>query len=159
MEQHVLVPWLLDSFPQIWLRLNRGPLSKIFFLTFLVGLLWEKMLLADCIKHTIYSEKWLTRWCSGKESACQCRRCRRLGFDSWVKKIPCRRKWQPTPVSLPEKSHWQRSLVGYNRGSCKELDMTEDTHNVKSRCLLLTPDRVLFLWRNHSYQTFLRPHL
>ena len=24
----------------------------------------------------------------GKESACQCRRCKRLGFDSWVRKIP-----------------------------------------------------------------------
>ena len=26
--------------------------------------------------------------------------------------------------------------MGYNPGSHKELDMTEDTHNVKSRCLL-----------------------
>ena len=73
---------------------------------------------------------------SGKESACQCRRCKRLGFDSWVKKTPCTRKWQPTPVFLPEKYNWQRSLVSYNPGSRKELDMTEDTQNVKSRCLL-----------------------
>ena len=29
-------------------------------------------------------------------------------------KIPWRRKWQPTPVFLPEKSHGQRSLVGYS---------------------------------------------
>ena len=28
-------------------------------------------------------------------------------------KIPWRRKWQPTPVLLPEKFHEQRSLVGY----------------------------------------------
>ena len=34
----------------------------------------------------------------GKESACQCRRCRRQGFDPWVGKIPWRRKWQPAPV-------------------------------------------------------------
>ena len=26
------------------------------------------------------------------------------GFDIWVEKIPWRRKWQPTPVFLPEKS-------------------------------------------------------
>ena len=39
-------------------------------------------------------------WLSGKESACQCRRCRRHGFDPWVEKIPWRRKWQPTPVFL-----------------------------------------------------------
>ena len=32
----------------------------------------------------------------------------------WVRKIPWRRKWQPTPLFLPEKSHGQRSLVGYS---------------------------------------------
>ena len=35
------------------------------------------------------------------------------GFDPWVMKIPWRRKWQPTPVFLPVKSHGQRSLVVY----------------------------------------------
>ena len=43
----------------------------------------------------------------------QSSRCRRLRFNPWVGKIPLRRKWQPTPVFLPEKSHGQRSLVGY----------------------------------------------
>ena len=38
----------------------------------------------------------------GKESACQCRRCKRCRFDSWVRKIPWRRTWQPTPVFLPK---------------------------------------------------------
>ena len=33
-------------------------------------------------------------------------------FDPWVGKIPWRRKWQPTPVFLPGKSHGQRSLGG-----------------------------------------------
>ena len=46
-------------------------------------------------------------WLSGKESAWQCRR-------PWIRKIPWRRKWQPTPVFLPGKSHRQRSLVGYS---------------------------------------------
>ena len=41
---------------------------------------------------------------SGKESACRCMRVRRRGFIPWVGKIPQRRKWQPTPVFLPEKS-------------------------------------------------------
>ena len=36
---------------------------------------------------------------SGKESACQCRRHKRCGFDPWVRKIPCSRKWQPSPVA------------------------------------------------------------
>ena len=37
----------------------------------------------------------------GKESICQCRRCKRRGFDPQVGKIPWSRKWQPTPVVLP----------------------------------------------------------
>ena len=46
-----------------------------------------------------------------KEFACQDRRCR---FDLWIEKIPWRRKWQPTPVFLPGKSHGQTRLVGYS---------------------------------------------
>ena len=49
--------------------------------------------------------------------------------ETWVRsrvgKIPCRRRWQPTPVLLPGESHGQRSLTGYSPGSCKESDMTE----------------------------------
>ena len=45
----------------------------------------------------------------------QCRRSSRtLQFDPWVRKIPWRKKWQPTPVFLPGKSRGQRSLVGYS---------------------------------------------
>ena len=61
-----------------------------------------------------------------KESVCQCRRAR---FDPWVRKIPWRRKWLPTPVLLPGKSRGQRSLMGYSPGSCKELDMMEHACN------------------------------
>ena len=35
----------------------------------------------------------------------------RLAFDPWVRKIPWRRAWQPTPVSLPGESQGQRSLA------------------------------------------------
>ena len=34
---------------------------------------------------------WILRWFSGKEPVCQCRRCKRLGFDPWVGKIFWRR--------------------------------------------------------------------
>ena len=44
----------------------------------------------------------------------ECRRLRRYGFNSWVRKIPWRRAWQPTLVFLPGESHGQRSLVGYS---------------------------------------------
>ena len=50
---------------------------------------------------------------------------KRSGFNPWVRKIPWGRKWQPTPLFLPEKSHGQRSLVGYSPKGHKELDMTE----------------------------------
>ena len=48
---------------------------------------------------------------NGKEPACQRRRCK---FDPWVRKIPWRRSWLPTPVFLPRESHGRRSLVGYS---------------------------------------------
>ena len=60
----------------------------------------------------------LTWWFSDKESAYQ---CKRLGLDPWVGKIPWRRKWQPTPLSLPGKSHGQMSLVGYSPWGCKRV--------------------------------------
>ena len=59
-----------------------------------------------------------------KKSSCQCRRCRRHRFSPWVGKIPWKRKWQPTPVFLPGKSHGQR-LVGYSPWGSKESDTTE----------------------------------
>ena len=34
--------------------------------------------------------------------------------SEWVRKIPWRRKWQPTPVFLPGKTHGEGSLVGYS---------------------------------------------
>ena len=61
----------------------------------------------------------------GKEPTCQCRRRKRHGFNPWVRKIPWRRKWQPTPIYLPGKSHGQRSLVGYSPWGSKESDTTE----------------------------------
>ena len=46
---------------------------------------------------------------------------RRCGFDSWVRKILWRRKWQPTPIFLPGKSHGQRSLLGYSPWGYKRV--------------------------------------
>ena len=43
-----------------------------------------------------------------------CLQCGRPGFSSWGRKIPWRRKWQPTPLFLPEESQGQRSLAGYS---------------------------------------------
>ena len=50
---------------------------------------------------------------------------KRCGFSPWVRKVPWSRKWQPTPVFLPGKSHGQRSLVGNSPWGRKESDTAE----------------------------------
>ena len=53
--------------------------------------------------------------------------CRRGEFYPWVEKIPWRRKWQPTLVFLPGKSHGQYSTWGH-----KESDTTESFFHAES---------------------------
>ena len=36
-----------------------------------------------------------------------CLQCKRPGFNPWVRKIPWKREWQPTPVFLPGEPHGQ----------------------------------------------------
>ena len=68
---------------------------------------------------------------SGEESTCQ---CRRLGFDPWVQKIPWSRKWQPTLIFLPGKSHGQWSLAGYSPLGHREMDtLSICTYNLVGR--------------------------
>ena len=88
---------------------------------------------------------------SGKEPACQCRRCKRHGFYPWDGKIPWRKKWQPTPVFLHGKFHGQRSLMGYSPWGCKESDTTEHAliHTHTHRNVLLC-----WFWGNHKFSGF-----
>ena len=92
---------------------------------------------------------------SGKESACQCRRCRKRGFDPWVRKIPWRKKWQPTPVFLPRKSHGQRSLEGYSPCGQKESNMTSGKFH-EQRAWWATVHGVARV--RHNQATELQPH-
>ena len=76
---------------------------------------------------------------SGKESACQ---CRRHGFNPWIGKIPWRRKWQPTLVFLPGRSHGQRSLADYSPWGLKRVrqdlvtkQQQQQSHTVKAALL------------------------
>ena len=62
---------------------------------------------------------WWLRWLR------ICLQCGRPGFEPWVRKIPWRREWLPTPGYLPGRFQAQRSLVGYSPWGCKESDMTE----------------------------------
>ena len=54
----------------------------------------------------------------------------RCGFDPWVGKISWGKKWQSTPVLLPEKSDGQRRLPGYSPEVHKEVDMIEQINTV-----------------------------
>ena len=73
-------------------------------------------------------------------------RCTWVQFNPWVRKILLWRKWQPTQVLLPGKSHGQRSLAGYIPRDCKESDTTEQLNNnykthlssLRPRCFMKT---------------------
>ena len=56
-------------------------------------------------------------------------RYRRFRFYPWVQKIPCSRKWQPTLVFMPGKSHAQKKLVGYSPWGPKRV-----RHDSISKC-------------------------
>ena len=89
---------------------------------------WERLVSSRTHTHSLFNIDFPFHWCSitsvaaikrelfglwlyfmrgfpgganGKEPACQCRRWKRHGFDSWVGKIPWRKAWQSTPVFLP----------------------------------------------------------
>ena len=66
---------------------------------------------------------------------------RRCGFDPWVRKIPWRRKWQPTLKFLPGNSHGQRSLVGYS-----PLALKRAKHNLALTKLVKPNFVVVVLW-------------
>ena len=66
-----------------------------------------KVLLATkYIKRCPVSLMALPTWLNGKESSCQCKRCR---FNPWARNIPWKRKWQPTRIFLSGESNGQRS--------------------------------------------------
>ena len=72
-----------------------------------------------------------------------------MGSIPGVEKIPWRRKWQPTLVFLPWKSHGQRSLGGYNPWGHKRVRhnfLTKHLVAIKD-CKNLKEEKTLFvLW-------------
>ena len=82
-------------------------------------------LVRECKSHmqqsaaNIYIHIALPWWLSGKESACL---RRRWVVSPWVRKIPWRRKWQPTPVFLPgnptDSGAWRAT----------DLEVAKDSH-------------------------------
>ena len=56
---------------------------------------------------------------SDKKPVCHWRRHKRCGFNLWVRKIPWKKAWPPTPIFLHRESHEERSLVGYSSWGLK----------------------------------------
>jgi len=80
-----------------------------------------------CLGADLFGSRGFPSGACSKEPACQGRGYKRYWFDLWFRKILWRRKWQPTQVFLPGKSHGQMSLEGYSPWGHKESDMTEVT--------------------------------
>ena len=64
---------------------------------------------------------------------------RRCGLDPWVKRIPWRRKWQPTPVILPGKSMDEGAWWATVNGVAKELNMIEQLIKKVAKNSFLSP--------------------
>ena len=92
---------------------------------------------------------------SGKEPACQGRKCKRCGFDPWIRKIPWRREWPPTlrwldgitnsmDISLSILQQTVKDREAWPWG-CNELDLTEQLknnhHPLQYSCLENSMDR------------------
>ena len=58
-----------------------------------------------------------------------------LGLIPGLGRSPGRKKWQPTPIFLPGKSHAQRNLAGHSPWSHKESYMTEHARPYMSRVI------------------------
>ena len=83
---------------------------------FICRCLFRSLYTNICVYYTYDTYLWGFPGCSdGKESACNAED----PVNSWVRKIPQRREWLPTPAFLPRKFHGQR-----NRAR-KESDITE----------------------------------
>ena len=94
----------------------------------------------------------LFRWHSDKEHAYQCRKFKRCRLNLQMRKIPWRRKWQPTPIFLPGKFH---GLVGYSPWGHKEsTQLSNWAHkNIEETRILKDNPMYLENWLRHWHQS------
>ena len=80
---------------------------------------------------------------SGEKPTCYLRRHR---FHPWVRKIPWRRKWRPTPVSLPRKSRGERGLASYSPRGHKTVrhNLTTKQQRQQISLFMLSSSRLHF---------------
>ena len=74
--------------------------------------------------HSIYALD-LSDDASGKEPACHCRRHKRRRFNTWVRKMPWRKKWNSLQYSYLKQTMTEEPGGLYSPWGHKELDITE----------------------------------
>ena len=118
------IPWTTRSaILEIWSEFRKSASIELYlcYVCPTVSVVLRRM--PEHNKHTFnICWRWLRRWRIHLQY-------RRPEFDPWIRKIPWKSKWQPTPVLLPGKSHGQRSLVGYSPRGHKESDTTQWLNN------------------------------
>ena len=99
-----------------------------------------------------FYKSWGLHWASlvapWKRISLQCKRCRKHWFDPWIRKIPWRRKWQPTPVFLPRKSPWTEEPGGLQSMGLQraEQDWSSWTYMYKDFIISSQTLKMRFLW-------------
>ena len=93
-----------------------------------MNLPWVFLKYRNTIDFCVLKINYCLNFPGGSDGKSVCLQYGRPGFNPWIRKILWRRKWQPTPVLLPGKSHGWRSVVCYSPRGRKESDMTERLH-------------------------------
>ena len=104
---------------------DKGHLKNLQLTSHLVVKDWTAYLLASEIRQGYLYLKHFPGGLEGNAPACN---AGDLGSIPGLGRFPRRRKWQPTPVLLPGKSHGWRSMVGYSPWGHRESDTTEQRH-------------------------------
>ena len=115
-----LVPVPFSTLPEGWCRKWDGwTISLYYSCKFSMRLKLHKNKLPQKIRISLEGLPW---WLIGKESTCQWGRRR---FDPWSRKIPWKKKWQPTPLFLPGNPVGGGAWWATVHRVAKESDMTE----------------------------------
>ena len=87
-------------------------------------------------------------------SIVSCLQCRKPGFNSWVRKIPWRREWQPTPVSCLENpmdgGAWWATVYGVTKSQTRLNDFTHFQS--------ILPQKSLLGWDSSSKGSYVMKH-
>ena len=100
----------------------------------------------------VHTKVGLPRWLSGKESACQCRSCRRRSFDKLSQEDSWRRKWQPSSIlawRIPWTGEaWRASVHGDTKSWTRPSDWAcTHTKVISKYSFLLRKNRMKLIRR------------